>query len=183
MSARPLGEICEFKYGSALPERARQAGKVLVFGSNGQVGFHSESLTDGPTVIVGRKGSVGKVAYCDESCWPIDTTYFVDGTCTEHDLRWLYYALESLDLGSLNKATGVPGLNREDAYRKTIFLPPLDEQRRIAAILEQADSVRQRQKKAPTGRLVRTNLSRLDFSKIHFLPIFCAGMRCSRAIA
>jgi len=36
-----------------------------------------------------------------------------------------------LDL--LNKATGVPGLNREDAYKQAIPLPPIEEQKRIAA--------------------------------------------------
>lgn len=51
------------------------------------------------------------------------------------DIRWFVYALKMLPLRELNKAAAVPGLNREDAYALLIPLPPLAEQRHIAAIL------------------------------------------------
>jgi type I restriction enzyme S subunit len=143
-----VGDVCEFKYGSALPERSREAGKYAVYGSNGQVGTHSAAITYGPTVIVGRKGSIGKISYSPAACWPIDTAYYIDGKSSPHDLRWLAYALESLGLDKLNKATGVPGLNRNDAYQKRLYVPPLDEQRRIAAILDQADALRRKRREA-----------------------------------
>jgi type I restriction enzyme S subunit len=98
-------------------------------------------LTNGPTIIVGRKGSVGQVQFSPKGCWPIDTTYFVDASCTDQDLRWLYHTLKALDLARLNKATGVPGLNRNDAYERPVVVPPLEHQRRIAKILDQANRV------------------------------------------
>ncbi len=148
MKTLSLGDICELRYGSSLPEQTRRFGKVPVFGSNGQVGLHSEALTDGPTIVVGRKGSIGKVNFTPEPCWPIDTTYFVDSSTTKEDIRWLAYALSSLRLDELNKATGVPGLNRNDAYQKQLCVPPLAEQRRIAAILDQADALRRKRREA-----------------------------------
>lgn len=42
----------------------------------------------------------------------------------------------------MNKSAAIPGLNREDVYRLAIKLPALDEQRRIAAILDHADALR-----------------------------------------
>jgi len=48
----------------------------------------------------------------------------------------------------MNRAAAVPGLNREDAYRVQILLPPLSEQRRIAAILDLADSLRTKRRAA-----------------------------------
>jgi type I restriction enzyme S subunit len=36
----------------------------------------------------------------------------------------------------------VPGLNREDAYRQRLLLPPVEEQRRLAGILGAADGLR-----------------------------------------
>ncbi|WP_417254127.1 restriction endonuclease subunit S [Celeribacter sp.] len=137
-----LGEICEFKYGKSLPAKVREPGPFGVFGSNGLVDEHSDAITKGPTIIVGRKGSIGEVAFSDGPCWPIDTTYFIDETATEQDPRWLYYTLQSLRLQELNKSAAIPGLNRNDAYAKKIPLPPLDEQRRIAGILDQADALR-----------------------------------------
>lgn len=148
MTWHKLGDICEFKYGSSLPASVRSGDAFPVYGSNGVVGAHLQSLTDGPTIVVGRKGSIGEVNFSNGPCWPIDTTYFIDRTATKADLRWLSYALSGLRLGELNKATGVPGLNRNDAYEKLIFVPPVDEQRRIAAILDQADELRRKRQSA-----------------------------------
>lgn len=57
-------------------------------------------------------------------------------------MRWLTHRLAALGLNQLNKAAAVPGLNREDAYRQELLLPPLSEQRRIASILDLADTLR-----------------------------------------
>ncbi len=143
-----LGEVCEFKYGKSLPEEKRAGGSIAVFGSNGIVGRHNEPLTDGPTIIVGRKGSFGEVHLSPDPCWPIDTTYFIDLSVTTTDLRWLAYRLKGLGLTRLNKAAAVPGLNREDAYRQKLKLPPLAEQRRIAEVLDRAEALRAKRRAA-----------------------------------
>lgn len=133
----PLGEICRFEYGKSLPDKSRQPGNATVYGSNGQVGTHKIGFTAGKTIIVGRKGSIGEIHLSDISCWPIDTTYFIDETCTDCDPEWLSYGLKHLGLGTLNKASGVPGLNRDDAYSQLIWLPASKEkQRQIATRLK-----------------------------------------------
>jgi len=136
-----LGDVCEFKYGRALKSEDRQPGNFGVFGSNGKVGTHTAAITNGPTIIVGRKGSYGEVTLSPDACWPIDTTYYVDATCTKADLRWLSYRLAGLGLTELNRAAAVPGLNREDAYRLRLRLPPINEQRLIADVLRRADAL------------------------------------------
>ena len=148
MNTVPLGEICKFVYGKSLPTAKREPGAYPVFGSNGTVGTHTTAITSSPAIVVGRKGSIGQLNYSDEPCWPIDTTYYVDETSTSQDIRWLYYALTALRLPELNKATGVPGLNRNDAYEKQLYVPALDEQRRIAAILDKADAIRRKREQA-----------------------------------
>ncbi|HAL70663.1 MAG TPA: restriction endonuclease subunit S [Verrucomicrobiales bacterium] len=147
-----LGDLIKLKYGKALPDRVRSGSGFPVFGSNGVVGYHNESLTDGETIIVGRKGSVGEVHYCASACSPIDTTYFVDEFHGQPVKYWFRF-LQSLELGSLNRATAIPGLNREDAYRVSIKLPPLAEQKRIAdkleAVLGRVDACRTRLDRVP----------------------------------
>ena len=143
-----LGDICELRYGKSLPGAKRSGNGFGVFGSNGQVGLHQDALTSSTTIVVGRKGSFGEVTYSSEPCWPIDTTYYVDATCTQANLRWLYYSLKALPLTELNRAAAIPGLNREDAYMQRLMLPPLSEQQRIAAVLDQADALRTKRREA-----------------------------------
>ena len=135
---RRLKSICRFLYGDSLPVGERTHGKIPVYGSNGMVGSHSGSNARGPCLIIGRKGSFGKVHYSPDSTFAIDTTFFVDNRSTDANLRWLYYLLLSLKLDSVSKDSAVPGLNREDAYRQIGLYPPLPEQRAIAAHLDQA---------------------------------------------
>lgn len=142
-----LGDICEFKYGKPLPSEARNGGSVAVYGSNGIVGFHDEALVHGSAIIVGRKGSFGEVHYSAGDSWPIDTTYYIDASATDADLKWLSYALKASRIKDLNKSAAVPGLNRNDAYRLPVALPPLDDQRRIATVLDKADELRQKRKR------------------------------------
>lgn len=145
---RSLGDICEFKYGKSLPASSRDGGEFDVYGSNGIVGTHSETITSGPTIVIGRKGSIGELNYSQKSCWPIDTTYYVDTSCTSADLRWLNHALSSLRLTEMNKSAAIPGLNRNDAYEKKLKVPSLSEQRRIAAILDKAEALRSKRREA-----------------------------------
>lgn len=159
-----LGDICKFKYGKSLKSDDRVPGVVEVMGSNGRVGWHDQSITAGPTVVVGRKGSIGQIAYSRNTCWPIDTTYYIDSSTTKQDLRWLYWTLQSVGLTGMNKSAAVPGLNREDAYRVRIPLPPLPEQRRIADILDRADDLRAQRRRALMflGELAESALTRIS---------------------
>ena len=68
--------IARLEYGSSLSGEAREEGSVPVYGSNGIVGEHSISITNKPVIIIGRKGSYGKVSYSEVPCFPIDTTYY-----------------------------------------------------------------------------------------------------------
>lgn len=132
-----IGEIVSFEYGKGLVQTKRDSsGKIPVFGSNGIVGYHSDPLVDQPCLIVGRKGTAGAVHISESPCWPIDTTYFVIPPGNVN-LHFLYYTFQHLNLVSLNRSTAVPGLNRNDAYALSIPLPPLSEQERIVARIEE----------------------------------------------
>ncbi|MEX1154942.1 restriction endonuclease subunit S [Parvibaculum sp.] len=130
-----LGDEIDLAYGKSLPAHVRQAGPYEVFGSNGCVGHHEEPLIAGPGIIVGRKGSVGEVAYSEGDFWPIDTAYYVVNK-GGHDWRFLFHLLSSLGLKGLNSHSAVPGLNREDAYSIGVSLPAQPEQKMIADALD-----------------------------------------------
>jgi len=136
-----LKEICEFKYGKNLPENKRIPGEYPVFGSSGVVAYHRDYLLKAPGIIVGRKGTVGKVQYSKEDYYPIDTTFYVDADTTKVDYNFLYYRLPLCGLESMNSDAAVPGLNRTAAINQKIYLPPLATQHRIATILSAYDDL------------------------------------------
>lgn len=133
-----LGNVLKLKYGFALGAEERSGSGYPVLGSNGVVGHHREARVGGPGVVVGRKGSAGAVTWTDQPFWPIDTTYWVAPE-PENDIHWIHEALTTARLDQLNSSTGVPGLNRGDAYQLTVARPPLEEQRRIAEVLDTID--------------------------------------------
>lgn len=131
-----LRRVARFAYGGGLDESARNYGDVPVFGSNGCVGEHDRANTACPVIVVGRKGSFGKVQYSRVPVFAIDTTYYVDRSQSAANLRWLYYALQTLGLDHVSSDTGVPGLSRERAYEQRLPFPPEVEQRAIADYLD-----------------------------------------------
>jgi type I restriction enzyme S subunit len=88
-----LKQICRLAYGDSLPTGVREKGIVPVFGSNGSVGFHSSSNTNAPCIVIGRKGSFGKVNFSSVPVFAIDTTFFIDSRFTNAGVRWLFYLL------------------------------------------------------------------------------------------
>jgi type I restriction enzyme S subunit len=131
-----ISDLIELNYGKGLKEADRKLGPVSVYGSNGIVGSHNTALTKVPSIIIGRKGSVGAVHYSPTACWPIDTTYYVDKFNGLNPM-FLMYALRLLNLADLDTSTAIPGLNRNDVYSEEIPLPPINEQKRIVAKVEE----------------------------------------------
>ena len=134
-----LGDICTFEYGKPLKEQDRIGNQYPVFGSNGIVGSHNEYLVVGPFIVIGRKGSAGTVLYSMSSGFPIDTTFYINLQSKEVHLRFLYYLLLLVELDKISAQSGVPGLNRNDAYKISISIPSFTEQREIARILDAAN--------------------------------------------
>ncbi|MGI9249698.1 MAG: restriction endonuclease subunit S [Pseudohongiellaceae bacterium] len=136
-----LGDICTFEYGKTLKSDDRVAeGQYPVFGSNGVIDYHNQYFVEAPFIIVGRKGSAGKITLSMDNGFPIDTTFYIK--CDEKKIctRFLYELLVVLKLENIVVAAGVPGLNRNIAYQEKVILPPLPEQKAIAKTLQTWDT-------------------------------------------
>lgn len=133
-----VGDILTLEYGKPLAAQDRKMdGRYPVYGANGEVGRTDKFYYDKPSIIVGRKGSAGELNLSEERFWALDVTYFVVIDDTEFDLRFVYHLLKTLNLPSMAKGVK-PGINRNDVYSRHVFVPPLAEQKRIVAVLDQA---------------------------------------------
>ena len=116
-----LDEFIELAYGKALKATDRIAGGVPVYGSGGITGYHNESLVDGPSVIIGRKGTVGSLYWEDQPFFAIDTVFYLK---TNAPLTYCFYLLQTLGLAGMNTDAAVPGLNRNNVYRLLVAYAP-----------------------------------------------------------
>ena len=140
---KKLGEVVELNYGKALKKEDRCDGDFRVFGSSGIVGTHDAALVKGPGIVVGRKGNVGSVFWCDEDFFVIDTAYFVTSSLP---LRFLFYVLPTLNF--INSDAAVPGLSRNQAYTLELLIPPnslLEKFCELAGTFERQAATLQRQ--------------------------------------
>lgn len=133
-----LGDIIQLEYGKPLPDSKRKAdGKYPVYGANGEKDRTDEYYYNKKSIIVGRKGSAGEVNLTESKFWPLDVTYFVTFEEKDHDLKFLYHLLTSLELPKLAKGVK-PGINRNEVYDISLLIPSLSEQKRIVEILDEA---------------------------------------------
>jgi type I restriction enzyme S subunit len=115
-----IDEFLELAYGKALKATDRIDGEVPVYGSGGITGFHNESLVTGPSIIIGRKGTVGSLYWEDQPFFAIDTVFYVR---TANPMTYCFYLLQTLGLTGMNTDAAVPGLNRGNVYRLTVPFP------------------------------------------------------------
>lgn len=115
-----LDTILELAYGKALKAGDRVGGMIPVYGSGGVTGYHNKHLVEGPSIVVGRKGTVGSLYWEDRASYPIDTVFYVKPIVQIH---FCYYLLQTLGLETMNTDAAVPGLNRNNVYRLLVPLP------------------------------------------------------------
>jgi type I restriction enzyme, S subunit len=109
-----LDSFLELAYGKALKAENRNPGPVPVYGSGGVTGWHDTPLIDSPSIIVGRKGTVGSIYWEGRPFYPIDTVFYVKA---KRPLTYCHQLLKTLGLHDMNTDAAVPGLNRENVYR------------------------------------------------------------------
>ena len=133
-----LGQLIHIESGKGLTASQMRPGNIPVYGGNGITGYHNESLLHEETVVIGRVGFYcGSVHVTEKECWVTDnafiTTYPQDGV----NRAFLVYMLRHMDLGQNNNATAQPVVSGKKIYPLLFPLPPLAEQKRIVAKLEE----------------------------------------------
>ncbi len=141
MSDVLLKDRVAFEYGFAVRVNEEPDGMYPIFGSNGPTGSIDSYKIEGPGVIVGRKGSVGKINFSPKNYTPTDTTYYlriIDSS--KDDIKFWFYYLPLLNLERLNTHSAVPGLNRDVAYFTKVNPPEKKIQKKIVAVLSALDA-------------------------------------------
>ena len=117
-------------------------GDYPVYGSGGIMTYVDQYCYDKPTVILPRKGSIGKIHYLDTPFWNVDPAYYTIINTQLIVPKFLYYFLTTIDLEKKNCGKGaVPSLTQDILYRISIPIPPLELQEKIVAILDRFETL------------------------------------------
>lgn len=97
--------------------------------------YVNESLYEGESVCIGRKGTINKPMYLSGRFWTVDTlfyTYSFNGILP----RFCYHLFCTIDWLTYNEASGVPSLSKSTIEKIPVSIPQIDIQKRIVQILD-----------------------------------------------
>lgn len=166
-----LGDICEILDSKRVPVTAadRQPGPYPYYGANGVQDYVADYIFDDELVLLaedgGNFGSKDKpIAYrVSGKCW-VNNHAHVLRPKQGLDVDYLCYSLMFYDVSGLVNGATRQKLTQADMRKMEIPVPPLEEQRRIAALLDKvSDLIAKR----------RTQLDKLDLLvKAQFVEMF-----------
>ena len=133
MTLMKLSEVCTIRYGK--DHKKLYEGTVPVYGSGGVMRHVEKSLSLGPSVLIPRKGTLGNLFYSAGPFWTVDTLFWTEIKQDIVEPKYLYYALRTKDLASLNIGTAVPSLSTDVLNEVELEIPEKETQKRIATLL------------------------------------------------
>lgn len=140
-----LGDVVDILDSKRKPitKRDRVAGPYPYYGATGVLDWVSGFIFDEPLVLIGEDGA--KWGAGDRSAFAVNGKSWVNNHA--HVLRpnrqivtdeWLIYYLNATDLTEFVSGMTVPKLNQGRLREIPIPTPPVEEQKRIVAVLDQA---------------------------------------------
>lgn len=112
-----------------------ESGDIPVYGSGKESFRTCGEYKTGPSVLLGRKGSILEPKYVEGKFWNVDTAF---DAYTKKDmvLKYFFYAACCFDCEKLSWTTTIPSMTQTGYGNLNIPLPPLPEQQRIADFLD-----------------------------------------------
>ncbi|MDD5284642.1 MAG: restriction endonuclease subunit S, partial [Desulfuromonadaceae bacterium] len=130
-----VGDQIALQRGFDITKNEQIEGDVPVVSSGGIKSFHDKAMAQAPGVVIGRKGTLGKVFYLETDFWPHDTTLWIKDF-KGNNPRFVYYFFTGLDVKHLDSGTANPALNRNLVHPIEVNWPPVSKQGAIVKTLD-----------------------------------------------
>ena len=128
-----MGDVAqEFKSGNSLKaDEIDITGDYPVYGGNGLRGYTSTYNYDGEYALIGRQG-----ALCGNMNYSVGKAYFTEHAVVvkadeNNDTRFLYYMLDTMNLGQYSDQSAQPGLAVNKLVKLENQFPTKEEQQRM----------------------------------------------------
>lgn len=173
-----LCEICNPKQWKTISSDMLTENGYPVYGANGIIGYYENYNHKEPTILITCRGATcGTLNICKPFSYVNGNAMALDNLSEDIYIQYLYYYLLSRGLSDVITGSAQPQIVRQSLEKVKVKYPPLDEQRKIAAVLDKvSDLIAKR----------RQQLDKLDeLIKARFVEMFgdladpaCKHIRC-----
>ncbi len=134
-----LGQLIKISSGDGLTSAQMATnGTIPVFGGNGVNGYHDKANINEKTLVIGRVGFYcGSIHITPELAWVTDNAFITTFDTRLFSLEYLALLLSITNLKENENATAQPVISGKKIYPIPICFPPLAEQQRIVAKVDE----------------------------------------------
>ena len=133
-----LKHVLTIKSGNSINVRNCTQGLYPIYGGNGITGHTDDYNIKESTIVIGRVGYYcGSVYLVRGKAWVSDNAFI---TTIHKDIfykKYLYYLLQFLNLRKFSNSTAQPVISGKTIYPIHVLIPPIREQKRIVAKIEE----------------------------------------------
>jgi type I restriction enzyme S subunit len=133
-----LGECLTIMHGKNQSQIVDPEGRYPILATGGVIGRTNSYLSNKPSVLIGRKGTIDRPQYMDTPFWTVDTLFYSE-VKNGNSAKFLFYKFLMVNWKKYNEASGVPSLNASTIENVEMLMPPLKEQEAIAEALTVMD--------------------------------------------
>ena len=134
-----LGEVLSISSGDGLTlKEMDKTGIYPVYGGNGITGYHNSFNINKKTLIIGRVGFYcGSTHITHGKAWITDNAFITTFNENKIEIMWLKFFIDYLNPKKKASSTAQPVISGKLIYPMLMPLPPLAEQKRIVAKIEE----------------------------------------------
>jgi restriction endonuclease S subunit len=145
----PLVKLCRPRQWPTLSKAEMLDFGIPVYGANGIIGYTDRPTHTQPTILIGCRGSCGTVHVLEPPAYANGNAMALDDLRVDRvSLRFLQHFFQFRGFADVTTGASQPQIVQRNLNQIEIPLPPLEEQKRIAVILDHADDLLRKRQRA-----------------------------------
>ena len=137
-----LCEICHPKQWRTLSADMLSDSGYPVYGANGIIGYYTAYNHEEPTILITCRGATcGTINICKPFSYVNGNAMALDDLSKDIEIQYLYYFLLARGLSDVITGSAQPQIVKQSLTKVKVIYPPLDEQRKIAAVLDKVSDL------------------------------------------
>ena len=137
-----LREICHPKQWRTLSADMLSDSGYPVYGANGIIGYYTAYNHEEPTILITCRGATcGTINICKPFSYVNGNAMALDDLSKDIEIQYLYYFLLARGLSDVITGSAQPQIVKQSLTKVKVIYPPLDEQRKIAAVLDKVSDL------------------------------------------